>query len=95
MTHGPKRSSPIGDHAEKRAIPNHPDQNALIDWGTFGPKDRRIEQLVWELAQDYGLRLVEIEAKILKSLYDYKEELAEARQGQSSSGASSDPHLER
>jgi hypothetical protein len=40
----------------------------LIDWGTFGPKDPRIEQLVWELAQDHGLRLFEIEGLLLSAM---------------------------
>ena len=71
MTHGPKRGSPIGDHAEEPAIPYHPDQHALIDWSTFGPKNPRIEQLVWELAFDYGLRLEAIEAVIESSLQTY------------------------
>lgn len=68
MTHGPKPDLTIGGHAEEPTTPSHPDQHALIDWGTFGPKDSRIEQLVWELAHDHGLRLSEIENIIIDAL---------------------------
>lgn len=68
MTRGPKPDCTIDSHAEEPATPNHPDQHALIDWGIFGPKDPRIEQLVWKLAYGHGLRLTEIEASIVEAL---------------------------
>lgn len=58
-------------------MPNHPDQHALLDWFLFGPKDPRIEQLVWELAQDYGLRITDIENQIVHDLLAYRDSLAD------------------
>mgnify|MGYP001207097159 CR=1 FL=1 len=46
----------------------HPDIHELIDWAMYGPKNPRIEQLVWILAQEYQLRLSEIEFLILETL---------------------------
>lgn len=41
---------------------HHPDDhNGLIDWVVYGPKDPEIVQLVYRLAYDRNLRLVEIE----------------------------------
>lgn len=68
MINKPDLDSRISHQVEELKLPHHPDQQALIDWGTFGPKDPRIEQLVWELAHDHGLRLAEIEALIVATL---------------------------
>jgi len=64
----PKSNLPPGRQAEGLTIRYHPDQQALIDWGMYGPRDPRIDQLVWELAHDHGLRLVEIEELLLSAL---------------------------
>ncbi|MGR3761089.1 hypothetical protein ACUXV3_13320 [Roseobacteraceae bacterium NS-SX3] len=49
-------------------VVHHPDQQLLRDWTIYGPKDPRIEQLVWRLAQEHGLRVTEIEELIVGAL---------------------------
>lgn len=44
---------------------HHPDEQLLRDWTLYGPKDPRIEQLVWRLAREHGLRVAEIEEYIV------------------------------
>ncbi|WP_417278895.1 hypothetical protein [Celeribacter sp.] len=55
--------------------PHHPDQHELIDWAMYGPKDRRIEHLVRQLAFEHGLRLRDIETWIVTALEEKLVEL--------------------
>ena len=49
-------------------VRTHPDSHLLDDWVLYGPKDVRIEQLVSRLALDHGLRVAEIEERIVCAL---------------------------
>lgn len=48
---------------------HHPDdQNGLLDWQLYGPKDPEITDLVYQLAYEKKLRLREIEDVIKTAL---------------------------
>jgi hypothetical protein len=66
----PRLQTFVRVQAEENASPvrTHPDSHLLDDWGLYGPKDARIEQLVCRLAIDHGLRVAEIEDLIVVTL---------------------------
>ncbi|MBY6115980.1 hypothetical protein KUW09_14390 [Mameliella alba] len=53
----------------------HPDSHLLDDWAVYGPKNPKIEKLVRYLALDHGLRVSDIENRIVLSLEEYVFEL--------------------
>lgn len=68
MPDQPKPDFTSDGHSGEKNSRHHPDDHALLDWGLYGPRDTRIEQLVWRLAKDHGLRLAEIESLIVDTL---------------------------
>lgn len=68
MPDKPKSDFPPDGQSGETNSRHHPDDHALLDWGIYGPRDARIEQLVWTLAKDHGLRLSEIEELIVDAL---------------------------
>lgn len=57
-------------------MPHHPDSHELYDWPQYGPRNTAIADLVWQLAYDRGMRVVDIELVIERALRD---ELARGR----------------
>jgi hypothetical protein len=47
---------------------NHPDVHKLNDWQLYGPSDPEIAELVHRLAYEKGMRLAEIERKMVEVL---------------------------
>ncbi|MCV9938273.1 hypothetical protein OIU35_18135 [Boseaceae bacterium BT-24-1] len=72
---------------------HHPDSHELDDWPECGPKNPAISNLVWQLAHDRGMRVVDIELIIERAL---REELAKGQgDGNSLRSAPSQFRLER
>ncbi len=77
----------LGSSDEWQPPRHHPDSHELDDWPLYGPKDGRIADLVWDLAYDHGMRVLEIEAILLKALQSELDKAALADQ-------SGEPHRE-
>lgn len=64
----PSHSAQLSSTRTMPDTSDHPDSHELRDWPNYGPKDGRIADKVIELAYKHGMRVVDIEALLLRAL---------------------------